>query len=321
MASRSLNNKNILVVGGAGFIGSHLCEKLLERDVKTLTVIDNFFTSVPSNIENCVSNKCFDLVQDDARDLSILEKMISERNIDVVFDCATQPLNYSFINPRSAFEINTIITLNQLEIQRKDGFSTLCHFSTSEVYGTANSERMSEKHDLAPTTPYAAGKLAADMAIRTYTRTFDLDCIIIRPFNNFGPRQNYKPPLAGIIPLTINRLQNHQSPILLGDGQQSRDFIFVKDTAQQTLDLFEVLPRGEIVNLAAKNELTMLKLIMKLQSIMNTSIDIKWAASRKSDVQRHRADTSYLETLINPVFTDFDFALGETVNWYNENAV
>ena len=145
-----------------------------------LIILDNFFSSSPKNLQAISSVKSVEIIKDDARDLAILQNIIESHRIEIVFNCATQALNYSFINPKSAFDVNTKIALKPLELQRRGMFKTLCHFSTSEVYGTANSQKIKEDHPLKPTTPYAAGKLA-DMAVLSYFQTFGLDCIILRP--------------------------------------------------------------------------------------------------------------------------------------------
>ncbi|MBL8121030.1 MAG: NAD-dependent epimerase/dehydratase family protein, partial [Anaerolineae bacterium] len=140
----------------------------------------------------------------------------------------------------NAFATNATGVLNLLELQRAGRFKTLCHFSTSEVYGTAVYEPMDEQHPRNPTTTYAAGKAAADMAVESYVRMFDVDAFIVRPFNNYGPRQNHKGMLAGIIPLTAWRLLNGIAPEIHGTGQQSRDFIYVSDTVDAVVKLYDV---------------------------------------------------------------------------------
>ena len=262
--TRSLRNKNILITGGAGFIGSHLSDALSNIPVGNLIVVDNLFIGLRENLSLLKSFRKFKFFNDDVTNSNILLHLIEEFQIEIVFNCATKPLNYSFINPKSAFDVNTKITLNLLELQRLNKFDSLCHFSTSEVYGTSMMDEMNEFHPLNPTTPYAAGKLAADLAVLSYYKTFDLDSFIVRPFNNFGPRQNPYPPLAGIIPITISRIQDGLQPIIHGDGLQSRDFIFVKDTISNIIRLFSVIDKGDIVNISSQNEIKVKDLILKI---------------------------------------------------------
>lgn len=314
---RSLKNKNVLITGGAGFIGSHLADSLSKIPVSNLIIIDNLFLGQNKNFSNLKNLSNFKFLNDDAVDPNILSYIMDEFNIDVVFNCATKPLNYSFINPKAAFDVNTKITLNLLELQRKRKFSTLCHFSTSEVYGTSQFEEMNENHPLNPTTPYAAGKLSADMAVLSFYKTFDLDAFILRPFNNFGPRQNHLPPLAGIIPLTINRILNKLPPIIHGNGLQSRDFIYVKDTIENTINLFRTIDKGDVVNISSGNEILIKDLVIKISNKMGYIGKFKKLRNRTADVVRHRGSSKKLQSLIKQKVTNFDDALSQTIEWYS----
>ena len=205
MRSR-LKNKNILVTGGAGFLGSHLVDALIFNEkVKKVIVIDNLFNGSLENLKNAKKSKKLKIFIADASKYLVLNRIIKDYKIHTVFNCATKALNYSFINPSDAFLVNTNITINLLEIQKKKLFKSLCHFSTSEVYGSAVYKPMDEKHPTNPLTTYAAGKLSADKAIQSYVAMFGLDTFIVRPFNNFGPRQNSKNYLSGVIPSTVKK--------------------------------------------------------------------------------------------------------------------
>ena len=315
--TRELRNKNILITGGAGFIGSHLSDALSNIPVGNLIVVDNLFIGLRENLSLLKSFRKFKFFNDDVTNSNILLHLIEEFQIEIVFNCATKPLNYSFINPKSAFDVNTKITLNLLELQRLNKFESLCHFSTSEVYGTSMMDEMNELHPLNPTTPYAAGKLAADLAVLSYYKTFDLDAFIVRPFNNFGPRQNRYPPLAGIIPLTISRIQDGLEPIIHGDGLQSRDFIFVKDTISNIIKLFSVIDKGDIVNISSENEIKVKDLILKISDKMGYAGDFNIIKNRNADVVRHKGSSQKLNTLIKQEVTNFDIALNQTIEWYS----
>ena len=315
---RSITNNNILITGGAGFIGSHLADALIQNSIGNLVVLDNLFLGTKQNLNLANKYKKFYFVNDDACDPNILSYIIDKFEIETVFNCATKPLNYSFINPKSAFDINTSITLNLLELQRRNKFNTLCHFSTSEVYGTSVNDVMNETHPFDPTTPYAAGKLAADMAVLSYNKTFHLDCFIVRPFNNFGPRQNAIPPLAGIIPLTINRILEGLSPIIHGNGLQSRDFIFVNDTVVNIINLFSVIDKGEVINISSNNNISIKDLVSRISKRMGYNGNFKILKNRGADVFRHKGCSQKLKNLIKQEVTDFDEALTKTIDWYSK---
>ena len=180
----ALSGQGILVTGGAGFIGSHLADRLLAEGAKEVVVIDNLFLGDEANLETALASGRCHFYSDDAEIASSLGYIFSRHSVGTVFNCATKALNYSFLNPANAFSTNVDVVLNLLEAQRRGVFQTLCHFSTSEVYGTAAYEPMDERHSRAPTTTYAAGKAAADLAVESYVRMFDLDAYVVRPFNN-----------------------------------------------------------------------------------------------------------------------------------------
>lgn len=319
MERSSLAGQNILVTGGAGFIGSHLVDRLLKEGAREVVVIDNMFTGDEGNLEAALKTGRAVLYRDDAELSTSLEYIFTKHHIDLVFNCATKALNYSFLNPANAFSTNVNVVLNLLELQRRGWFKTMCHFSTSEVYGSAVYEPMDEAHPKNPTTTYAAGKAAADHAVESYVRMFDLDAYIVRPFNNYGPRQNYKGYLAGIIPITAWRIINGISPELHGEGLQSRDFIYVHDTVDAVIKLYGVMPKGESVNVSTDNQISIRDLLQKICADMNYGGEILKMPERKSDVLCHNASNEKIKAMIDYSLTSFDKGLCETLTWYQQN--
>lgn len=313
---RSIAGKTILVTGGAGFIGSHLVDKLLAEGAEHVAVIDNLFVGSESNLTAALATGKVTFYRDDAEFADSLRYIAGKHAIDIVFNCATKALNYSFINPANAFGTNVTVALNLLELQRAGAFKTLCHFSTSEVYGTAVYEPMDEMHPRSPTTTYAAGKAAADLAVESYVRMFGLDAIIVRPFNNYGPRQNYRGMLAGIIPITSWRILNGGQPELHGEGTQTRDFIMVNDTVDAVVKLFKVLPAGQSVNISSDNQMSMSELVHRIADHLNYTGEIGRKPARHADVLCHNASNQKVKSLIDYSLTPFDEGLATTLAWY-----
>ena len=313
---QSLEKKAVMVTGGAGFIGSHLVDQLISMGAREVIVVDNLFTGSPLNLSQAFQRGHVTLYREDAENTAALSYIFDNHEIDVVFNCATKALNYSFINPADAFSTNVNVVLNLLELQRNGRFETLCHLSTSEVYGSAIYEPMDEGHPKLPTTTYAAGKAAADLAVETYVKMFDLDAMILRPFNNFGPRQNHEGPLAGVIPVTSKNILQGNRPKIHGDGLQSRDFIFVLDTVFAILKLYECLPKGESVNISTDNEINILSLIDTISKKLDYKGEIDRLPARKSDVNRHKACNKKIQSLIDFQLTPFPTALEETLKYY-----
>lgn len=256
--------------------------------------------------------------RDDIEFANSLDYIFVQHSIDTVFNCATKALNYSFLNPSNAFSTNVTGVLNLLELQRAGRFKTLCHFSTSEVYGTAVYEPMDEKHPRNPTTTYAAGKAAADMAVESYVRMFGVDAFIVRPFNNYGPRQNHRGMLAGIIPLTAWRLLNGIAPEIHGTGKQSRDFIYVCDTVDAVVKLYDVMSAGDNVNISTDNQFTIEQVIYRICGYFGYAGDILRKDARKSDVLCHNASNERVQKLIDYKLTSFENGLVQTLAWYED---
>jgi UDP-glucose 4-epimerase len=313
-----ISGSSILVTGGAGFIGSHLVDKLLAKGAKQVIVIDNMFLGNEANLSEALQKGAI-LYKDDAEFFSSLQYIFERHPVDIVFNAATKALNYSFVNPSNAFDTNVKVILNLLELQREKAFKTLCHFSTSEVYGTAVYEPMDEKHPINPTTTYAAGKAAADIALQSYVRMFNLDAFIVRPFNNYGPRQNHKGYLAGVIPITAWRIINGTAPEVHGTGNQTRDFIYVLDTVDAVINLYGKMSAGDSVNISTDGQIAIKEVIKKVAKGMDYKGKILYKKARKSDVQCHNASNAKVKSMIKYRLTPFDMGLQKTLAWYRKH--
>lgn len=314
--TRTIAGKTLLVTGGAGFIGSHLVDRLLRDGAEHVVVVDNLFVGDEANLAEALATGRATFYREDIEFETALAYLFERHRIDSVFNCATKALNYSFLNPSNAFSTNVTGVLNLLELQRRGAFATLCHFSTSEVYGTAVYEPMDEDHPRNPTTTYAAGKAAADLAVESHVRMFGVDSFIVRPFNNYGPRQNFKGALAGVIPVTAWRLHTGQRPEIHGTGRQSRDFIYVDDTVDAVVKLFGVLPAGEQVNISTDNQITIEDLVGRICEEFGYGGEIARVEARPADVLTHNASNARIRGFIDYQLTAFDEGLRRTLDWY-----
>ena len=316
---RSIKDKNVLVTGGAGFIGSHLVDELLKKGAKKVVVVDNFFVGKMENLEEAKKHENFVLYKDDASDLGTMEAICKNEEIDVVYNMATMALIYSFFNPYTAYMVNVKIAETLMQLMMNNKFKTLIHMSSSEAYGTALYAPMDENHPMNPTTPYAAGKAAADLLIKSFCNVYNLDVVIIRPFNNYGPRQNDQ-ALAALIPITAKRIHENEKPVIEGDGEQTRDFIFVKDTVRGLILAYETENlNGEIINLGTGEELKIKDLIDGICKYYDYKGEIERRPERKADVRRLCASSEKAKTLLNftPEYT-FEEGIKITLDWYGE---
>ena len=319
----SVSGKNILVTGGAGFIGSHLCDALLAKGAAKVVCVDNFFLGKMENIKEAMEHDNFVLYRDDCRQFGVMQSIIAKEEIEVVFNMATIALNYSFFNPLDAYMVNVEIANTLMELLKVKAYKTLIHTSSSEAYGTAQYSPMDENHPTDPTTPYAAGKAAADLMVHSFSKVEDLDVAIIRPFNNYGPRQNAEGPLAGIIPVTAKRIKNGGRPVINGDGEQTRDFIYVKDTVRGLILAYEnEKSRGKIINLGTGKDISMNALLSCICDYMGYKGEWDHLKDRPSDVRKLCANIDRSrECLGFEPEMDFENGIKETLDWYMNNSI
>jgi UDP-glucose 4-epimerase len=317
----SLEGKSVVVTGGAGFIGSHLVDAIISKKPRRLAVIDNFFLGNRDNLDDaCARFPDLQIVELDATDFPKLTAFFEATQTDVVFDLATIPLPASLEMPHWSSKVIYDLALNLCELCRLGKFQTLIHCSSSEAYGTAQYVPMDEEHPLRTETPYAAAKAAAALLVDSYHRTFGIDMAIGRPFNNFGPRQNGR-DFSGIIPRLIQRIMRNETPVIFGDGLQTRDYLYVSDTARGLIALFEnESARGKTVNLASGDETSVLQIVEDVSRLMNWAHAPQFEAPRAGDVRRHCAGVERGRTLLNftPEISWRD-GIERTVRWYQEN--
>lgn len=313
--------KKVMVVGGAGFIGSHLVDAILAEGAGRVAVVDNFFLGKEENIADARRNggERFVVYREDAGEFTALAAAIAAEQPDIVFNLATKALLYSFFNPAGAAKVNFDIALALGELLRANAYGKLIHLSSSEVYGTAQSVPMPETHPLLAETSYAAGKAAADLLLASYVRMFDLPVLIIRPFNNYGPRQN-DGAMAAVVPLTVRRIEHGERPIIQGDGLQTRDFIYVGDTVEAISKLANCsIGKGEVLNLGSGREISILEIVREIARAMDYRGDILHVEGRVADVRRHCAANDRVRALIGEVATTpLSEGLRRTIAWYRE---
>ena len=311
----------MLVTGGAGFIGSHLVDRLIKESPRKLVVVDNFFLGSESNLlEARAACPELEVLRLDASDLASMQDVVVAHAIETVFDLAVVPLPTSLDYPHWTMLTNIGITATFCEIARRGLIDRLVHMSSSEAYGSGRYMPMDEAHPDDAITPYAASKAAEDHIIRSYVQTFGIDATVVRPFNNYGPRQN-PGSYAGIIPIIIRRVERGLPIEIHGDGEQTRDFTFVRDTADLTVTIHETAAaRGEEINIATGVGTSVNHLVARILEIMGApDHPVIHTPERPGDVRRHQADASKLIGLVGrqPAVLGDD-ALAETVAWYRE---
>ena len=282
-------NKTVLVTGGAGFIGSHLVDELGDLEI---VVLDDFSTGTRENLAHLIDRENIRIVDGDIRDPETVKSCLED--CQVVFHLACRGVRHSIGHPVESHDVNAGGTLNLLQEARAAGVKRFIHISTSEVYGTARMAPMDENHTCFPETVYGAAKLAGEAYARAYCRTYGFPTVVVRPFNNFGPRSHFEGDSGEVIPRFCVWALNKQRPIIFGDGTQTRDFIFVRETAYwlRRITTIDGLV-GDTINLGSGSETSVRKLaeiVYRLAGVPELEPDLQ--APRPGDVHRLLANAS-----------------------------
>lgn len=316
-ASR-LRGLDVLVTGGAGFIGSHLVEQISGEGPASLVVIDDLSTGTTANLEGCAGS--FDLIVGDIRDRSTA-KLAGEA--DLVFHLAVRNVRASIKDPAENLSVNANGTLSLLESVRQGRGGRFVYVSSSEVYGVPPSGRFRECDLPAPTTVYGAGKLAGELVTLAYRRTYGLETQVIRPFNNFGRRSHFEGDSGEVIPKFALRALAGRPLLVHGDGTQTRDFMYVRDTARWLVDLSRVDALvGEVVNIGSGAEIRIVDLAHKILALTGSTSPVVHGDPRPGDLPRLCADTSKVRSIVPfQLPTSFDAGLAETVEHFRSQDV
>jgi len=278
-----------LVTGGAGFIGSHLVEALLARG-DAVRVLDNLSTGRLENLA-AVQHQ-LEFIEGDIRDETVVAQAV--RGVDTIFHLAALvSVPESMQKPRQAEEINALGTLKLLEAAQAAGVRCLVLSSTCAVYG--DDPILPKTETMLPQlkSPYAVSKLAAEGYCRLFADSFGLEAVVLRYFNVFGPRQDPSSPYSGVISIFIDRLSQGRPVTIYGDGEQTRDFVFVADVVQANL-LAAQKPEavGQIFNIGTGQATNINRLAQILQRSLNSSHPLQYGPARPGDVLHSYADAS-----------------------------
>ena len=232
----TMTNKKIAVTGGAGFLGSHVVQLLIEKG-NSVVVLDDFSNGKRSHLGPVGDHPSLKIVHGDVTNLQDVSNAFE--GCHIIIHLAVLCLRQSIQEPHRVSEVIVQGTLNCLDIARDNDVELFLNCSSSEVYGTADYVPMDEQHPLHPETPYAAAKVAQDMYVRSYGRTFGLPWTTIRPFNMYGPNSHWSGYRGELIPRMIVRAMYRRPLIIFGKGTQTRDFSYVKDAAKAVVAVAE----------------------------------------------------------------------------------
>lgn len=319
--------QRILVTGGAGFIGSNLCEYFLFKNYKVIC-LDNFSTGHRHNIDHLFSNPNFELIEGDIRDLETCRKAVQDVDF-VLHQAALGSVPRSINDPITSNEVNVSGFLNMLVASRDAGVKRFVYAASSSTYGDSETLPKVEDKIGKPLSPYAITKYVNELYANIFSKTYGLETIGLRYFNVFGRKQDPNGAYAAVIPLFVKKLINHESPIINGDGNYSRDFTYIDNVIQMN-ELAMTTQNPEAVNTVyntAYGDRTTLNDLVKYLKEYLSEFDPKIAdieaihgPNRVGDIPHSLASIDKAKKLLNynPQFS-MPQGLKEAVKWYWKN--
>jgi UDP-glucuronate 4-epimerase len=317
-----MQKSHFLITGGAGFIGSHLVDKLLAQSSARVVVIDNFDGFYDpqikqANIADHLAHPAYRLVETDIRDQAALEQLFAEEDFDVIIHLAAKAgVRPSVNDPRSYHEVNAGGTMNLIDLAQRNGIKKFIYGSTSSIYGPHATPPFREDAALAPISPYAATKAAGELIAHTYSYLYDFQSVCLRFFTVYGPRQ--RPDLA--IHKFAHLITKNQPIPVYGDGTNERDFTYIDDIIQGVLAAiaYDATP-FEIINLGESQTVTVNRMIRLLEDALGKKAIIDYQPPQPGDMPRTHADISKARKLLGyQPSTPIEIGIQKFADWFRK---
>lgn len=316
--------KKILVTGGAGFIGSNLCDYLIEGG-NYVVCLDNFATGHRLNIDHLISNSNFKLIEGDIRNIEDCRAAVNGMDY-VLHEAALGSVPRSIVDPITSNDVNVSGFLNMLVASRDAGVKRFVYAASSSTYGDSESLPKVEHIIGKPLSPYAITKYVNELYADVFSRTYGMECIGLRYFNVFGRRQDPNGAYAAVIPLFVKQFINHQSPLINGDGEFSRDFTYIENVIQMNMRALESTnPESvnQVYNTAFGERTTLNQLIGYIKEYLTdfdaeiANVEVKYGPNRAGDIPHSLANVDKAKLLLNydPKYSMQD-GLKEAISWY-----
>ena len=308
----------VLVTGGAGFIGSNLADELIRQGAK-VSIIDNLVTGSRENLEEIHGD--FEFYEGDINDADVLTPAIAD--VEIVFHEAALPsVPRSVDNPRETHEACVNATFNLLIKSKDSGVRRVIYAASSSAYGDQQTLPKVETMLPEPLSPYAAAKLVGEYYCRVFSQVYGLETLSLRYFNVFGPRQNPSSMYSGVISRFIDALMKDSTPVIYGDGEQTRDFTYIANVVDANISAAQTDSGiGEVMNVANGERVSLNELLATLKRITgNTDSGVEYLPERRGDVKHSQADNSRaVEWLGYEKHVGLEDGLRETIDWWKNS--
>jgi UDP-glucose 4-epimerase len=311
------SGSRLLLVGGAGLIGSHLTDLLTTTDAAEVVVYDNFTRGTKWNLDGALADPRVRIVEGDIRDRSALDAVLE--GVDGVFLLSALWLLQCAEDPRSGTDVNVVGNLNVLDAAKQAGVKRIVFSSSASVYGDAVSSPMSEDHPFNNRTYYGATKIMLEQALRSYAEMYGTEYTALRYFNVYGPRQDYKNAYVSVIMKVLDRLDQGLAPVVFGDGGQAYDFVYVKDIAAANLAALRSDTTDQAFNVCTGVKTSILEVVTMLQELRGTDIPIDFREASQVFVTDRLGDPSRAaERLGFTAGTSLRDGLAELIAWRDD---
>lgn len=310
--------KKCLVTGGAGFIGSHLSQALLNKGYY-VRVLDNFFSGKRENLKELENNECFELLEGDLRDDSAIKRAVE--GIDTVFhQAALGSVPRSVEDPLTTHEVNVSGTLKLLWASKNAGVRRFVNAASSSAYGETAELPKKESMLPSPLSPYAVSKLAQEHYCHAFFKSYGFETVALRYFNVYGPRQDPKSQYAAVVPKFFDAYLSGRSPDIYGDGEQTRDFTYVDDVVSANILASESNDAvGGTYNIAGGRQISINELSNKILKVLEVSGSPKYQSKRPGDIRDSLADISLsYKTIGWSPKVSLEDGLMKTSLWYRQ---
>ena len=292
----NLSGKRIAVIGGAGFIGSHIVDRLLGDDVREVVVLDNFVRGTRGNLTAALADPRVRVVDGSITDRACLRDTL--READAAFLLAALWLYECVHEPRAAVDVNVVGTWNVIEACLEAGVKRVVYSSSASVYGDAVSLPMTEEHPFNNRTLYGATKIAAEQFFRAIYEQHKLDYVAMRYMNVYGPRMDYKGTYVSVIMKVLDRIAQGRPPVIFGDGSQAYDFVHVDDVARANVLAMQSEVTDECVNVGMGVQTTINELVRELLRLTGSSLQPEFRPTEQMFVTNRVGSTEKAERLI-----------------------